>query len=167
MFKHFFTLEWKSFIRSASFKANLFLKILMVFGALYFIAVFTVMGIGLYFLLEKVNMEPFATVNRFLLYYLLMDLVIRFFVQKIPVLNIRPLLFLPIKKNTILSFTLGKSVLSYFNWVHLFFLVPFSIVLYTKGFSGLGVLGWFIGIWALIFINNFLNILSANKAKHT
>ncbi|MBA3986857.1 MAG: hypothetical protein H0X63_09885 [Flavobacteriales bacterium] len=163
MFKHFFTLEWKSFIRSASFKANLFLKILMVFGALYFIAVFTVMGIGLYFLLEKVNMEPFATVNRFLLYYLLMDLVIRFFVQKIPVLNIRPLLFLPIKKNTILSFTLGKSVLSYFNWVHLFFLVPFSIVLYTKGFSGLGVLGWFIGIWALIFINNFLNILSANK----
>ncbi len=163
MFKHFFTLEWKSFIRSASFKANLFLKILMVFGALYFIAMFTILGVGLYFLLEKVNMEPFATVNRFLLYYLLMDLVIRFFLQKIPVLNIRPLLFLPIKKNTIVSFTLGKSVLSYFNWVHLFFLVPFSVVLYMQGYNGFGVFGWFLGVWSLIFINNFLNILSANK----
>ncbi len=163
MFKHFFTLEWKSFIRAASFKANLFLKILMVFGALYFIAVFTIMGFGLYFLLEKVDMEPFATVNQYLLYYLLMDLVVRFFIQKIPVLNIRPLLFLPIKKNTIVSFTLGKSVLSYFNWIHLFFLVPFSIVLYMQGYDGIGVLGWFLGVWALIFINNFLNILSANK----
>ncbi len=163
MIKHFVSLEWKSFTRSASFKANLFLKILMVLGALYFIGVFSLLGVGLYYLLEKFEMDPFATVNRYLLYYVLMDLVIRFFLQKIPVLNIRPLLALPISKNKIVGYTLGKTMLSFFNWVHLFFLLPFSIVLLREGFSATGVLGWFIGLFSLIFINNFLNILSANK----
>ena len=163
MFNHFFTLEWKSFVRSASFSTNLFLKIVMVLGALYFIAVFTFLGIGLYYLLEKNNLDPFVTVNRFLLYYVLIDLIIRFFLQKIPVLNIRPLLPLPISKNTIVGYTLGKTIVSFFNWVHLFFLMPFSFVLLSKGFSTIGVVSWSIGILALILVNNFLNILSANK----
>jgi len=135
----------------------------MVLGALYFIAVFTFLGIGLYYLLEKNNLDPFATVNRFLLYYVLIDLIIRFFLQKIPVLNIRPLLPLPISKNTIVGYTLGKTIVSFFNWVHLFFLMPFSFVLLSKGFSTIGVVSWSIGILALILVNNFLNILSANK----
>tara|TARA_R110000850_G_scaffold30630_2_gene84206 strand:- start:54617 stop:56086 length:1470 start_codon:yes stop_codon:yes gene_type:complete len=163
MIKHFISLEWKSFIRSASFKANLFLKILMVLGALYFIGIFSLLGVGLYYILEKLEMDPFATVNRYLLYYILMDLVVRFFLQKIPVLNIRPLLALPILRSKVVSYTLGKTMLSYFNWVHLFFLLPFSIVLLREGFSPIGVLGWFAGIFTFIFINNFLNILSANK----
>jgi len=135
----------------------------MVLGALYFIAVFTFLGIGLYYLLEKNNLDPFVTVNRFLLYYVLIDLIIRFFLQKIPVLNIRPLLPLPISKNTIVGYTLGKTIVSFFNWVHLFFLMPFSFVLLSKGFSTIGVVSWSIGILALILVNNFLNILSANK----
>lgn len=163
MIKHFVSLEWKSFTRSASFKANLFLKILMVLGALYFIGIFSLLGVGLYYILEKFEMDPFATVNRYLLYYVLMDLVIRFFLQKIPVLNIRPLLALPISKNKIVGYTLGKTMLSYFNWVHIFFLLPFSVVLLREGFSASGVLGWFVGVFSLIFVNNFLNILSANK----
>jgi len=135
----------------------------MVLGALYFMTIFTFLGIGLYYLLEKNNLEPFVTVNRFLLYYVLMDLIIRFFLQKIPVLNIRPLLPLPISKNTIVSYTLGKTILSFFNWIHLFFLIPFSFVLVNKGYSEAGVLSWSLGILVLILINNFLNILSANK----
>lgn len=163
MIKHFVSLEWKSFTRSASFKANLFLKILMVLGALYFIGIFSLLGVGLYYILEKLEIDPFVTVNTYLLYYILMDLVIRFFLQKIPVLNIRPLLALPILRNKVVGYTLGKTMLSYFNWVHIFFLVPFSIVLIREGFSATGVLGWFAGIFAFVFINNFLNILSANK----
>ncbi len=36
MFKKFLMLEWKAFVRSASFAKNLALKILMGFGVIYF-----------------------------------------------------------------------------------------------------------------------------------
>lgn len=165
MFKKFFSLEWKSFTRSASFKANVVLKVFMVLGALYFIAVFLMLGIGSYFILEKLELEPFPTVNRFLIYYLVIDLVIRFFLQKMPVMNIRQLLTLNIPKGTIVKYTLGKTILSFFNWVHLFFLLPFSGVLIYQGFDPAGVVGWFFSIFALLFFNNFANILINNQDK--
>lgn len=163
MFKKFFFLEWKSFIRSASFKANMVLKVFMALGALYFIGMFLLLGFGAYFILEEFELEPFSTVNRFLMYYLLMDLLIRFFLQKMPVMNIRQLLTLPISKSNIVKYTLGKTILSYFNWVHLFFLLPFSLVLIHQGFDILGVLAWFLSVFAMIFFNNFINILINNR----
>ncbi len=163
MFKKFFVLEWKSFIRSASFKSNLVLKIFMALGAIYFIAMFLLLGFGAYYILEKLELEPFATVNQVLLYYILFDLLIRFFFQKAPVLNIRPLLTFNISKNNIVGYTLGKTVLSYFNWIHLFFLLPFTLVLIREGFSVSGSFSWFVACFAFIFLNNFLNILSNNR----
>ncbi|WP_339610282.1 DUF5687 family protein [uncultured Planktosalinus sp.] len=163
MFKKFFFLEWKSFIRSASFKANMVLKVFMALGALYFIGMFLLLGFGAYFILEKFELEPFATVNRFLMYYLLMDLLIRFFLQKMPVMNVRQLLTLPISKSTIVKYTLGKTILSYFNWLHLFFLLPFSVVLMIEGFEVTNVLAWFFSVFVLIFFNNFINILINNR----
>lgn len=165
MFRKFISLEWKSFLRSASFKTNLFLKIIMFLGALYFMAVFTFLGVGVYYLLEEMGMEPFSTVNRYLLFYLLLDLMFRFFLQKTPVMNIKPLMSMNIRKNSIVKYTLGKSIISFFNWIHLFFLLPFSIVLIREGFEVVHVFTWFIAILSFIFCNNFLNILSDNNRR--
>src|SRR5690606_214787 len=55
------------------------------------------------------------------------------------------------------------TVLSFFNWLHIFFLLPFTIVLMREGLNPVGAIGWFFGIFALIFANNFLNILSDNN----
>src|SRR5690554_6460968 len=129
MIKKFLTLEWKSFFRSASFKAKIVLKIFMALGALYFIGMFLLVGVGSYFILEEMELEPFQTVNLFLIYYILVDLLIRFMLQKMPVMNIRQLLILPTPKSSIVRFALGKTMLSFFNLVHLFFLIPFSLVL--------------------------------------
>jgi len=164
MFKHFIRLEWKSFFRSASFGTNVAMKVVMGFLALYFIVVFAGLGVGAFFLLkEKFHLEPLTTINKFLIYYLVMDLLIRYFLQKMPVLNIKPLLTLPIKRSTIIHFTLGKTATSFFNWMHAFFFIPFSIVLMLNGYSVWHVLLWHIGIIALILSNNFINILINNK----
>lgn len=163
MIKKFFYLEWRSFFRSASFKSSIFLKIVMALVALYFIGIFTIMGVGLFYILKKMEFDPFATVNRFLLYYLIADLLMRFFLQNTPVMNIRPMLSLNVSKNNIVGYSLGKTVMSFFNWVHLFFLLPFTIVLIREGFDPLGAFAWFFGIFFLIFANNFLNILSDNN----
>lgn len=163
MIQKFLYLEWKAFFRSASFATNLALKILMGFVAAYFILVFLALGIGVFYVLKKMNLDPITTVNKFMIYYLMMDLVIRLLLQKIPVMNIRPMLIFPIKKSTIVHFSLGKTILSFFNLVHGFFLIPFSIVLIIEGYDVVSVLLWFIAIFSLLYINNFINIILSNK----
>ncbi|VXB28276.1 membrane hypothetical protein [Flavobacterium sp. 9AF] len=135
MIKQFLQLEWKAFTRSSSFSSNLVLKIFMIIGAIYFISLFTGLGIGCYFILKKTGLDPFLTVNKLIIYYLVLDLIIRFFFQKMPTLTIRPLLTQNIKKNNIVHFTLGKTSISFFNFIHWFFFIPFSITLYKNGFS--------------------------------
>ena len=163
MFKHFISLEWKSFLRSASFGTSLAIKILIGFFAAYFVVMFLLLGFALYPILRENGLEPLQTVNKFLIYYLVLDLVIRFFLQKLPVLNIRPLLTLPIKRNTIVNYTLGKTALSFFNILHAFFFIPFSIVMILKGMPIANVLLWHLSVAVLIYCNNYINVLINNK----
>lgn len=158
MIKQFLRLEWKAFFRSASFQTNLALKILMAFGALYFIAIFSIMGVVTFFILEDNNLPPLETVNQFMIYFIVLDLLIRYFFQKMPVVNIKPLLLMPFNKSKIVKFALGKTVLSFFNWMYAFFFVPFTVVLLVKGFDPVGVIAWHLGMVALIYLNNFINV---------
>lgn len=164
MLRHFIFLEWKGFRRASSFKSNLFLKILSFLAILYFLAIFLFLGVGLYYGLEEAGIDPFPTINRFLILYIIADLVLRYGLQKLPVVNIRPLLYLNIKKNKIVAYALGKSIISFFNWMHLFLLLPFTVVLLFEGFSPARAVAWFLGIIALLLTNNFLNIL-VNKNR--
>ncbi len=158
MIKHFINLEWKSFFRSAAFQTNLVLKIFMALGALYFMVMFTAAGAGAYFGLKKAGFEPLETINRFIIYYVVLDLIIKYMLQKMPVINIKPLLLQPLSKSKIVHFALGKTSFSFFNIVHAFFFIPFSVVLLIQGYDPLHVITWHIGMMALIYINNFINV---------
>ncbi|WP_456868097.1 DUF5687 family protein [Galbibacter sp. BG1] len=159
MIKHFFALQWKAFFRSASFSSNLVMKIFMGFMALYMIATFSIMGgASYYFIEEEFNLNAFEVINRLFIYYLVMDLLFRYMLQKMPVVNIKPLLYLPFKKGKIVQFSLWKTVFSFFNLIHAFFFIPFSVVLIIKGYPPLQVLAWLMGIYALLYCNNFINI---------
>ena len=163
MFKHFIMLEWKSFLRSASLGTNIAMKILMGFFAFFFMLYFVGAGVFAFIILKENGYEPLSTVNKFMIYYLFADLLIRYFLQKMPVLNIKPLLTLPIKRSTIVHFTLGKTALSFFNWSHALFFIPFSIVLLLNGYNSLNVILWHVGMMSLFYLNNFINILINNK----
>ncbi|AWH84466.1 hypothetical protein HYN59_04740 [Flavobacterium album] len=163
MFRKFISLEWKAFTRASSFKANVALKIFMIIAAIYFSLVFLASGVLAYKLIEDTGQDPLVIVSKYMIYYTLADLMMRIFLQKIPVMNIRPLLTLPIKRKTIVHFAIGKSVLSFFNFLHAFFLVPFTIMLLLHGYDPLNSVLWYVGITALVYCNNFLNILANNK----
>tara|TARA_R110002012_G_scaffold263456_2_gene446510 strand:+ start:176756 stop:178162 length:1407 start_codon:yes stop_codon:yes gene_type:complete len=140
------------------------IKIVMGFFALYMAVVFIGLGIGVYFIIEEANMgDPFDVVNTYIIYYIAFDLAFRYMLQKMPVTNIKPLLYLPIRKSQVVHFSLGKTVLSFFNWSHAFFFIPFSIVLLIEGYNPLGVIGWHVALMAIIYSNNFINILVNNK----
>ena len=161
MISHFINLEWKQFFRSASFGKSIGLKIVMGFFALYFIAMFLIMGIGAYYGLKEIypEQDPLKVVNSFLLFAITGDLIFRYLMQKLPLMNIQPLLTLPIKKNSIVHYVLVKSSFSFFNIMSLFFYIPFAIVLITKGYDTSGVLGWLFLMILLIQSANFLNFL--------
>ncbi|WP_106792450.1 DUF5687 family protein [Aquimarina sp. Aq78] len=164
MFTRFINLQWKSFWRSASLTSGLFMKFFMGFWALWFIVMMASGGIGAFFLIkEELNLDPLETINRFLIYWLVVDLLFRYALQKMPVINIKPLLILPFKKRKIVSFAFGKTVFSFFNIIHAFFFIPFSIVLIGNEYPVFDVLLWNIGLAALIYSSNFLNIILNKK----
>ena len=161
MISHFLKLEWKQFFRSSYWQKGIAIKIVMAFLALYFIVAFLAVGVGGYFILKKQfpEQDPLQIVNSYLLYAVLGDLIFRYFMQKLPVMNIKPLLTLPIKKSKIVHFILVKSSCSFFNIMSLFFYIPFAIILIKEGYDIAGVLGWLFSMILLVQSSNFLNFL--------
>ena len=161
MILHYLKLEWKQYFRAANWQKSVFLNILLIFFALYLVISFLVIGIGGYYIIKKQfpNQDPLILVNSFLIYIFIGDLIFRFIMQKLPVMNIKPLLILPIKKNTIVHFILAKSSVSFFNIMGLFFYAPFAIILIKEGYDTTGVLGWLASMILIIQSTNFLNFL--------
>ena len=161
MIKHFLSLEWKAFFRSASFGKSLGIKIFMGFLSLYFIAMFLGMGLLLFPGLKKVypDQDPLLIVNSFLFYWILADLALRFFFQKLPVMSVKPLLTLPVKRGYVVNYVLGKSVLSFFNFLPLFAIIPFGITLLFKNYPLANVLVWMLALVLVALIINFLNFI--------
>ncbi|WP_431472455.1 hypothetical protein I5168_03715 [Nonlabens sp. SCSIO 43208] len=170
MLKYFLSLEWKSFLRSAAFKQNLAIKIILGFFAFIILLEFIGLGAGSYFILEefivdgKINAgSPFEVINKFLIFWFVVDLVFRYAMQKMPVANIKPLLYLPFTKGKIVKYALGKTVFSFFTLLPAMFFIPFSIVLLVKGYDVAGVISWHLAMLGITLSLNFLNIFINNK----
>lgn len=158
MYKKFISLKWKEFRRSAYFEAALAIKILMILGIIYFGGIAIFFGVVGYFIIQDLipDVDPLLTVNTFLIYWILFDLGLRYFIQQMPVLNIKPLMIIPIKRKQVVKFLLLKTSTSFFNILPLLFFVPFTIVLYVKGYDPLYATAWLAGIISLIFMNNYV-----------
>ncbi len=164
--KHFLSLEWKSFSRSASFGKNLALKLLIGFLAAYFLLSFLVLGIALYPILEESfpGQKPLTIVNNFVLFWMAMDLVLRFFMQSLPVINIQPLLVLPIKKQKVIHFVLLKSLTSVYNIFPLMTIIPFGVSCILKGnYTVVSIMAWMLAIYSLALMVNFTNFIIKKK----
>ena len=169
MVSRFIGLEWKSFVRSASFGKGLALKILMGFLGLYFITIFLILGVALYPGLKEAfpDQDPLKILNGILFYWILVDLVLRFFFQKLPVMLAKPLLTLPVKTSKIVNYVLGKSVSSFFNILPLFAIIPFGVTLLVKGYPAVSVIVWMLSLILVALIVNFLNFIIESYSSET
>ena len=169
MIKRFLNLEWKSFFRSASFGKSIGIKIFMGLLALYFMSMFLFVGFFMDKILKKVypDLDALVAFNGLIFFWILGDLVVRFFFQKLPVMSVKPLLTLPIKRKSIVNYVLGKSVFAFINFLPLFAIVPFSIKLIYEGYNASTVLVWLATIILLTLINNFLNFIIESLSAET
>ncbi len=165
MFKHFVNLQWKAFFRSSNFGKSLGIKILMGFFAVYMLFSLSALGVGLFFILKKVfpDVDPILKVSEYMLYWVLFELLFRYFMQKLPVMDVKPLLQFPIKKSKIAHYILAKSTFSGFNLMSLFLAVPFSIVLLAQGYAALNVLFWLLAVIFIVLTINYTNFI-VNKS---
>jgi hypothetical protein len=162
-YTHFLFLEWKAFLRSASFGNSLVLKIFMGIGAFFMIIYMLGFGAFTYLIIKEFKLEVIPTLNKAAIYYFGIDFLFRYFLQKMPVTNIKTYLSLGINKNNIVHYTLFKTIISFFNLWHWFYFIPLGVVLLMNNFDVLGTISWTISMLLLVYLLNFLNILINKK----
>src|SRR5690606_38241691 len=167
--KHFINLEWKQYFRSAYWQKSMALNVLLVFVALYFVVTFLALGIALYPILKETfpDQDPLDIVNSYLFYWFLSDVLMRFFFQKLPVMSVKPLLTLPVKRSKVVHYVLGKSAFSFFNFLPLFAVVPFGIMLTINGYPLISVVFWMTTIFTITLIINYLNFIIESFSSKT
>jgi hypothetical protein len=154
-------LEWKQYFRSSYWQTSIALKILLGLFGLIFLIYFLLLGTFSFEIMKEVapDRDPLDLVNSYLFYIFATDLIFRYLMQKLPIMNIKPLLILPIKKSKLVHFVLRKSAFSFYNILPLFFYIPFTIRLVGKGYDTTGAWGWFLGVFLITQSINFLNFL--------
>ena len=112
-------MQWKEARRSPLWNKNLIINIVLAVSFLYLIGMFVLLGVFLDDILIKISVEGIdyrtykesfvlRRLNQYLLYYFFMDLILRYFIQKLPALSVQPLLHLPISKSKLVHFMLGQ-----------------------------------------------------------
>ncbi len=167
MFFTFLKLQWKSFFRGQSVGSNIMTKVFKWFWLVYFAFITPLLGLITYKVLkEDLGVEdPFAYLNKNLIYVFAYWIVMRYFIQPIPVVAIKPLLLTPISKSKIVRHSLGKSIFSFFNIIAFFYLIPLTLILIDEGYQMNQLIGWNLSIIAFVYITNYLNFILNNNDK--
>lgn len=154
-----FTLAWRETVRSAYWGKSLATSIGLGFLALYFSANFLFLGIIIpKALTENFPDNPLSKFNSFVLAYLAFDFLIRQLAQKLPVVGLKPLLSLGIKRPIIAKYLIGRSLFSFFNLLPLFLVVPSFIQLAITHFSAIGAIAWLTALVFVIICSNLLSV---------
>ena len=164
MLQRFIRLEFKSFFRSSSLAANIVVKIFQLLGMLYILAIFVFAAFGaFYFPKQKLHIDPLLFISKFLIYWLIADLFLRYFFQQMPTQNIKPFLTMNISKKTLVNYMISKTFLSFFSWAGLFIYLPLLGILLYNGYSVWGSFSWVLAVIILSFSINLINILLNGK----
>ncbi len=160
MNQNLFSLAWRETIRSAYWGKSLATSIGLGFLVLYFSANFLFLGLFIPKILaeEFPNDDPVSKFNSFVLAYLAIDLIVRQLMQKLPTVSFRPLLVLNIRRPKICNYLMVRSILSFFNVLPFFLVVPVLIKLVIPASGGFASSAWFLSLVILIFSNHFLAI---------
>lgn len=166
MFKRFLQLEWKAFLRAASFGQSIGLKIFLGFLAIYILGSFLVFGIALYPVLKEFfpDQVPMKVANNFIAIWFVMEIVYRFTLQSLPVMDVKPMMINNINRKTIIHFVLIKSIFSFYNLIATVIFIPFGIFCIVQGdYSAIQILAWILAMFSMVLIANYTNFLIKKK----
>ena len=161
-----FSLQWKETFRAPQWEAKVSIKIIMALVSLYFFGAFVFGASMVYPILNKkvFDREPVEVFNGILLYIFFFEMLIRFFLQQLPVTNIQSLILLPFRKRKIINHVLLRSVFSGFNTTPWIIYLPFAVSMYRDDYLGSQVMAWWMALVLVTLSLNFLiYIVSKNN----
>lgn len=150
--------QWKAATRSPVWQKNVAVNILI--GFLFLILSSYLLMLGL--LIDKILAElypgsnPVEVFNGFILFYLLADLFLRFYLQQVGVFHVGSYLHLPIMKRKIVHYVVLRTLPSIFNLLPFLVIVPFALIAIGTQYSYLDAFIYLLAILFLVLNNNFL-----------
>lgn len=133
----------KSF-RSTSFAKSMLTNILMGFLVLVLLSYVVGLGILLQDILDLAapGEDPVVLLNGFMVYFFFGEFLYRYFIQKLPVVELESLLHLPIGKGKIIQMLLLRSFISPLSMIAILLFLPISIEVVSAKFGAMGAITW-------------------------
>ena len=168
IFKHFLSHQIKESLRSSIWQKQLIINIIIGFFLILMLAYLVFLGIFIDVILEELfpDRDIVVIFNSFIIYYLSIEFLIRFFIQSLPVLNIECYLQLPVKKSSLVHFVAAKSVFAIGNYLTWMVFIPFGLKVIRPEYGSWPTLAWIIGMIMLIYFNNFLATYFKRQLVH-
>lgn len=162
-----FQLGLKKFLRAPQMEAKFTIKIVMALLLLYFAGSLLFGGIVIYPVLSKKfpEQDAISIINSILILIFIFEMIIRYFLQQLPVTEIKSLLLLSISKKRIIRNVLLRSLISIYNSIPYLFYLPISIALYRDDYLLSQVFAWWISLMLLSLSINFITILVNKNNK--
>jgi hypothetical protein len=137
-------LELLKTFRSTSFAKSALVAIFLAFLALLLLSYVVLLGLVLKKIIEKgfESTDAYATLSGVLVYFFLFEFMYRYFVQKLPVIELERFLHLPIKKSKIIHFLLGRSFVSPLSLIAPLLFTPFAIQEVAPRFGTAAAWSW-------------------------
>lgn len=120
-----------SFRRSPAFEQSVVAKVLMGIGGGVFVIYLIIYG-TMFAAIASDDQEP-AFMMAFMPVMMLVDFGIRFMVQQIPAMLVKPYILLPIPRRCVIDTFLISSLFSTYNWLWLSFFIPYIIIVVAGG----------------------------------
>src|SRR5512145_1244942 len=158
LFRIFLDHQWKEYTRSVMWQRNLIANIVIGFFMVLMMSYLLILGIFIDPIIRKMlpGEDPVMIVNGLVIYFLGFDLFIRYLLQTLPTFAIESYLHLPVRKKTMVHFTIAKSIFHLLNFLPLLVFVPFAFTSVLPGRGSTSALVWILMIIFLILNNNFL-----------
>lgn len=121
-------LELLKTMRSTAFAKSVLVAAFLGFLAIVLLAYVLILGLFLKEIIEKGFESPdaYATLSGVLIYFYLFEFIYRYFVQKLPVMELQHFLHLPVKKSWIMHFLLVRSFISPMTLIAPLLFTPFA-----------------------------------------
>jgi hypothetical protein len=158
IYKWLYQNKWKESLRSSIWQKNLAMNIILGILIAYFIINFLFLGIFADKLLMEIfpDENPVNKFNSLLLYFMGIDLLIRFMGQTVPTLSIQPYLHLPVKRSSLMHYLLGRSFTNPLNYSYFVIFIPFAIKAVGSIYSSGLALLWLFMLLLIVFFDNYV-----------
>lgn len=159
--------QWRSFWRAKNSGKSLTIRIIMAVLILYLFSNLILLSFYLDKILESVfpDLNLISAFSACLLYYFLSDVLLRFQLQELPTLSVKPYLIQNIKRKQIINYLSLVSLASGFNLAPFVLTLPFLIKVILPQ-QGLPVfLGFLVSIAGLTFFNHFFSLWFKRKVN--